>query len=373
MGLEYLQDPNFWVVQVIIGTVLMLSRFPLELFHWLTRRSVRRVEQRVKAFARSVGDDALHERIEEMVNDHLEAPRLLRFFYALMIIREGRRLLAADGPPSSPPQGGAGEDASAGTVPDATPPRQAAGPDGDPAADPSPVRPPAAGPPSTTAPVADPPTTVPPTVVPPTTLAPVAVAPVVDPPTAVPPTAVPPSPVSPSLVSPSPVPPVAVPPRRRRVDALVDAVCARLAILAGHIVGGEYAADYETEMAQDLAGARKRLVRLAYALSNVIGAFRLRLILRTIPFLQGLLAPREGRRRPGLLQLIDYIVASDLVCAGFTVVVDTVVLLFVRGWLGLTFVTWAALPLALLSAYVQSRARRAWRTLRPDDGTEEPT
>ncbi|MFD8915941.1 hypothetical protein [Streptomyces sp. NPDC059575] len=370
MGLEYLQDPNFWVVQVIIGTVLMLSRFPLELFHWLTRRSVRRVEQRVKAFARSVGDDALHERIEEMVNDHLEAPRLLRFFYAMLIIREGRRLLAADGPQPSPPPGGDGEDAAAGAAPDATPPRRAPGPGGgdDPAAAPSPVRPPAAGPPPTTAPVADPPTTVPPTAVPPAALAPVAVAPVADPPTAVPPTAAPPTPVSPT-----PVPPVAVPPRRRRVDALVDAVCARLAILAGHIVGGEYAADYETEMAQDLAGARKRLVRLAYALSNVIGAFRLRLILRTIPFLQGLLAPREGRRRPGLLQLIDYIVASDLVCAGFTVVVDTVVLLFVRGWLGLTFVTWAALPLALLSAYVQSRARRAWRTLRPDDGTEEPT
>ncbi|MEU4151067.1 hypothetical protein [Streptomyces sp. NPDC026659] len=365
MGLEYLQDPNFWVVQVIIGTVLMLSRFPLELFHWLTRRSVRRVEQRVKAFARSVGDDALHERIEEMVNDHLEAPRLLRFFYAMLIIREGRRLLAADGPQPSPPQGGDGADAAAGTAPDATPPRQTAGPDGDddPAAAPAPARPPAAGLSPTTAPEADPPTAVSPAAVPPTVVAPVAVAPVVDPPTAAPPAPVPPI----------PVPPAAVPPRRRRVDALVDAVCARLAVLAGHIVGGEYAADYETEMAQDLAGARKRLVRLAYALSNVIGAFRLRLILRTIPFLQGLLSPREGRRRPGLLQLIDYIVASDLVCAGFTVVVDTVVLLFARGWLGLTFVTWAALPLALLSAYAQSRARRAWRTLRPDDGTEEPT
>ncbi|MGW5475621.1 hypothetical protein [Streptomyces sp. NPDC004008] len=302
MGLEYLQDPSFWMVQLIFGAVLTFTRFPLELAHWLVRRSVRRAEQRVKAHAVAVDDEALFERFEDMVADHLEAPRLLRFFYAMVIVRESRRLTASDDQEPSPPEGGPGDDVLPPVTVSATTRQQR--PESDDLGD--------------------------------------------------------------GLVA---APSTAAPSSRRRTEVLVAAICAKLAVLSGRIVGGEYGSDYAAEMAQDLAGTRKLLVRVFYALSNLIGAVRLRLILRTIPFLQGLLAPAEGRRRLSLLAVIDYVVASDLICAGITAIADITTLLFVRGWLGLTFVTWIALPIALISAYGQARARRAWRAVR---GAKEP-
>ncbi|MFF1718679.1 hypothetical protein [Streptomyces sviceus] len=297
MGLDYLQDPQFWIVQALMGVLFMFSRFPVELAEWLVGRSVHRAERQLKAHADAVDDEALRVRIEELVTDYVEAPRLLRLYYALAIVREERRLTSpGDGEPPSPesgPGGGALPLPSSNTM--------------------SPQQP------SENGDLGDPTTAV------------------------------------------SSVP---GPSRRQRIDALVNAVCARLAALSGRIVGGEYGSDYEAEMAQDLAGTRKRLIRVFYALSNVIGAFRLRLILRTFPFLRGILVPVDGGWRLSLLAVIDYVVASDLVCAGITVAVDVVTLLYIRGWLGLTFASWVALPVALISAYGQSRIRRAWRAAR---------
>jgi hypothetical protein len=101
-------------------------------------------------------------------------------------------------------------------------------------------------------------------------------------------------------------------------------------------------------MARDLGDVKKPVFKLFYALSNVLGAVRLRLLLRTGPFLREvLLAPaREWPRRA--LAAIDWIMASSLVCGTVTGLTDVLMLLGTGAWFGKS-----------IAAGPQSRSSRA--------------
>lgn len=341
MDLSYMQDPGFWVVQGVFTFALMFGRLPAELASWLVSKSVRRAVDGVREHATERDDRALNLRLESMLADFYEAPRLLRLIFAVVIVRRVRRIAATF---ESDPRGygpASDEPGVTDTAEAAAPVPAAARTEAD-----------------ETATIAAMEVQRPTEQATPDATGPVEALPQPDPAHAGPEHAT------------APRPP------RRPFAVLLAYLCYRLAALAGLIVGGEDGRAYREEMARNLSDTRRTTVRVAYALSNLVGAVQLRLILRVLPFVRSLFTVPDGGRRARLLFHADRIVASDPACAVVTIGLDTAVLTGIWLWFGRQPVLWTGLALAAISPWVLMRLRRAWAAWRASqaghDG-HEPT
>lgn len=317
MDLTYLHDPAFWITQCIITAAFMFSRLPLEFINWRIDRVVRHAAFSLEDLVEQSDPDTarpLLRHARELEGDFREAPRLLRPFFAYMFVRAVKRARSAfeNGGPGGSSQGPQESDGSAAqSSPDE----------------------------STTASSAF------------VETAGAQAATVV------------------GTVSPAPdMPSVPAPARRSRArtSAWVNSLCTRLTSLAGMIVGGDIGVEYLTEMARDLADVKKPVFKLSYSISNLIGAVKLRLILRTGPFIRTLLTA-PVHQAPGLaLAAIDLIMASSAICGSLAGLADVLALLGIGAWLGKSIALWIATPLIATSCVAISRLRSRWQRVRAE-------
>jgi hypothetical protein len=129
--------------------------------------------------------------------------------------------------------------------------------------------------------------------------------------------------------------------------------------LGGGVIGGKEGADYVSAWTAELTEVKNPVVKVAHALSNIIGAFRIRVVIKTAPRFRRLIA--TPARIAGTA--LDVIASSEVLSyllAGGPVLAGLIVAGFMLGKVPLAFST-AIAAVPLVSGAVELWRRRRLR------------
>lgn len=337
MDFTYMSNGSFWIAQFFFGAIFMFSRFPAELITWRITRSVRRAANKLNAIIadedKQIADADLR-RVQEIEGDFHDAPRLLRPFYAYKFVRAVKHTCATASRSSSDGSSGgdveveerSNEQSTAGTTTLAEPSSDVFATPDVTAASTNTVTTTVAG----RQPASK-------TIEPTTHTRPLAEAPL----------------------------------KASRFAKQVESLCRWFTNLAARILGGEEGLDYGEEITGDLDAAKNQVFKLVYAISNVIGALRLRMILRTGPSWAEALNPHTVLRKlahprllPRLVGFVDALLTSSLLAGTTTGFIDAATLIGIGAWSGMAVAYITAPPLVTLSCYGLKRLRAVWQERR---------